>query len=182
MSLPLRKSDSVGCCPTPNSSMPSLGVLGNLLPVLNGKFSCVRETIPIKQTQLPNTLPSAPPTPSLLLPSPNFLFSGRHGWASSLHARLLFPELGGGHVMRACVLLALVVAAGAVKSLWSSVSNHTDKGGALRQEDELLCRAPAGVDYATTWHLTSGWERQGTVTSGLNNGSSRSSASSEHAA
>lgn len=56
--------------------------------------------------------------------------------------------------MGARALLALVVAAGAAKSVWSSVSNHADKRGALRQEDEALCRASAGVDYTSMWHLT----------------------------
>lgn len=89
----------------------------------------------------------------------------------------------GVQVMRVCVLLALVAAASTVKSLWGSVSNHADKrGGALRQEDDRLFGASAGVDYASMQHLASGWERQGMVTSDLNNRHLRSSASSEQAA
>lgn len=54
--------------------------------------------------------------------------------------QIALPGVGVGvQVMRARALL--VVAAGAVKSLCSSVSNHADKRGALRQEDELLCGA-----------------------------------------
>lgn len=71
-----------------------------------------------------------------------------------MHTRLLFRSRDGVQVMRACALLVLVVAVGAARSVWSSVSNHADKSGALRQEDEALCRASAGMDYTSMWHLT----------------------------
>lgn len=43
--------------------------------------------------------------------------------------QVALPGVGEGvQVMRACVLLALEVAASTVKSLWNSVSNRADKG------------------------------------------------------
>lgn len=85
-------------------------------------------------------------------------------------------------MMRVCVLLALVAAASTVKSLWSCFQSRGQERGALRQDVDRLFRASAGVDYVSMQHLASGWERQGMVTSDLNNGRSRSSASSEQAA
>lgn len=106
---------------------------------MNGRFSSVRGLIPTE----PIHLPPHSVSPSLLS---FYLFS--------LHTCLLFWSRDGFQVMGARALLALVVAAGAAKSVWSAVSNHADKRGALRQEDEALCRASAGVDYTSMWHLT----------------------------
>lgn len=98
--------------------------------------------------------------------------------------QVALPGVGEGvQVMRACVLLAwrwLLVLSSLSGTQFPIV--QTRGLGGLRQDEGCPFRASAGVDSSSLQHLTSGWERQGMVTSDLNNGCSRSGASSEQGA
>lgn len=79
--------------------------------------------------------------------------------------------------MGARALLALVVAAGAAKSVWSLVSNHVDKRGALVQGLSWC-----GLHFHVAPYNQGGRDKVWLPLPSIKSGSSHSSASGEQAA